>query len=263
MCLLQTTRKVTGCQMPRLALELRKLEQLLRDRKIADLADLKRSFEGTSERTIFRGLKQLSYCTSYTHGSRFFTLDETACFDDDGLWTYDSVWFSQHGTLRATLEAWVNTSENGYFAGELKRALHTNVSETLLRLVNSGRIVREKTAGLYLYCSANRAQRRRQVSARSAELAAQDPTDELKAAILLFFALLDEQQRRLFAGLESMRHGRGGDVLVARLVGVDVHTVAKGRKQLLVRDVDMERVRTTGGGRHPKKAQRSSRRSKT
>ncbi len=29
--------------------------------------------------------------------------------------------------------------------------------------------------------------------------------DELKAAILLFYGLLDEQQRRLFAGLESIR----------------------------------------------------------
>jgi hypothetical protein len=29
--------------------------------------------------------------------------------------------------------------------------------------------------------------------------------DELKTAILLFYGLLDEQQRRLFAGLESIR----------------------------------------------------------
>jgi hypothetical protein len=32
---------------------------------------------------------------------------------------------------------------------------------------------------------------------------------ELKAAILLFYGLLDEQQRGLFAGLESMRLGHG------------------------------------------------------
>jgi hypothetical protein len=35
--------------------------------------------------------------------------------------------------------------------------------------------------------------------------------DELKAAIILFYGLLDEQQRRLFAGLESIRLGHGGD----------------------------------------------------
>ena len=100
-------------------------------------------------------------------------------------------------------------------------------------------------------------------TARNAELAAEDPSDELKAAILIFFALLDEQQRRLFAGLESIRLGRGGDTLVAKLVGVNVQTVAKGRKQLLERDVGMERIRATGGGRHSKKAPKSSGRSKT
>jgi hypothetical protein len=31
----------------------------------------------------------------------------------------------------------------------------------------------------------------------------------LKAAILVFYSLLDEQQRRLFAGLESIKLGRG------------------------------------------------------
>src|SRR6266481_970445 len=35
--------------------------------------------------------------------------------------------------------------------------------------------------------------------------------DELKAAILLFYSLLDEQQRRLYAGLESFKLGHGGD----------------------------------------------------
>ena len=33
--------------------------------------------------------------------------------------------------------------------------------------------------------------------------------EELKASILLFYSLLDEQQRRLYAGLESLKLGRG------------------------------------------------------
>jgi hypothetical protein len=37
--------------------------------------------------------------------------------------------------------------------------------------------------------------------------------EELKAAILLFYSLLDEQQRRLFAGLESIKLGHGGDTI--------------------------------------------------
>jgi len=35
--------------------------------------------------------------------------------------------------------------------------------------------------------------------------------EDVKAAILLFYSLLDEQQRRLYAALESLKLGRGGD----------------------------------------------------
>lgn len=72
---------------------------------------------------------------------------------------------------------------------------------------------------------------------------------EARAAIILFVSLLDEKQRRLYAGLESLRIGRGGDAAIARLLDLDAHTVAKGRYQLQERDLDIERVRRKGGGR--------------
>jgi hypothetical protein len=86
--------------------------------------------------------------------------------------------------------------------------------------------------------------------------------DELRAAIVLFFSLLDEQQRRLYAGLEALKTGRGGDTLIAELLGLDVSTVAKGRRQLLSEDIEIDRSRKIGGGRKPseKKRRRSSRR---
>jgi hypothetical protein len=74
-------------------------------------------------------------------------------------------------------------------------------------------------------------------------------SDELRAAIVLFASLLDEQQRRLYAGLESLQ--LGGDRQIAELLGLDPHTVAKGRRQLLARDVETDRVRAVGGGRKP------------
>jgi hypothetical protein len=61
--------------------------------------------------------------------------------------------------------------------------------------------------------------------------------------------LLDEKQRRLYAGLESLRIGRGGDAQIARTLDLDTHTVAKGRHQLLNRDLEIERVRRKGAGR--------------
>ena len=71
--------------------------------------------------------------------------------------------------------------------------------------------------------------------------------DEMKAAIILFYSLLDEQQRRLYAGLESMRLGHGGDSVLADLLGLDPHTIARGRRQLLDQDVEVGRVRRDPG----------------
>jgi hypothetical protein len=73
----------------------------------------------------------------------------------------------------------------------------------------------------------------------------------LKAAIVLFFALLDEKQRRIYAGLESLKLGHGGDQRIAELFGIDCGTVAKGREQLLAQQVEVGRIRKRGGGGKP------------
>ena len=73
--------------------------------------------------------------------------------------------------------------------------------------------------------------------------------DEMKAAIILFYSLLDEQQRRLYAGLESLKLGRGGDRQLADFLDLDPHTVARGRQQLLAQDVAVDRARKAGAGR--------------
>jgi hypothetical protein len=117
----------------------------------------------------------------------------------------------------------------------------------------------------FLYDAMELPQRRNQIlTRRSAQAvpcavhseALQLSPDELKAAILLFYGLLDEQQRRLFAGLESIRLGRGGDTLLSDFLGLDVHTVARGRQQLLDHQVISGRVRRTGGGRTSSKKKR-------
>ena len=84
---------------------------------------------------------------------------------------------------------------------------------------------------------------------------------EVGAAIILFFSLLDERQRRLYAGLESQKFGHGGDRKIADLLGLDVHTVARGRRELFRGEVDPERVRRPGAGRKAveKKRRTSSR----
>jgi hypothetical protein len=164
-----------------------------------------------------------------------------------------SVGFSRWGTLVLTVETLVNSAPQGYFANELHRLLHVEAKDALLQLFEQERIARQQFTGLFLYCSPDTAVRRRQLLVRQAlsdipgSADAEVSPKELKASLVLFSRLLDEQQRRLYAGLESLKFGRGGGQKVAALLQLDPHTVARGRKELLAQDVESERVRKPGG----------------
>ena len=106
-------------------------------------------------------------------------------------------------------------------------------------------------------CARRKGRRRQQKLMRNERQALQDVAaslvpevlpEELRAAIVLFFSLLDERQRRLFAGLEATKLGHGGDRKIADLLDLDPHTVAKGRRELFGGSVERGRVRRAGGG---------------
>jgi hypothetical protein len=233
------------------------LRKFLRSKKIATLPELKQALGTTVDTTVFRKLKELSYRSSYSHRGRYYTLAEIPQFDLHGLWAFQSVWFSRWGNLVSTVETLVNGAPQGYFANELQQILKVEVKDTLLQLVEQHRIARQQITGLFLYCSQDPAVRRRQVLARQAlsqipgSASAEVSPEELKASLVLFSSLLDEQQRRLYAGLESLKFGRGGDQKLAELLQLDAHTVARGRNELLAQQVEPERVRKPGGGRKP------------
>jgi len=209
------------------------------------------------ERTVFRKLAGLPYRASYSHAGRYYTLDELARFDSLGLWSCRSAWFSAHGNLVETAATLVDVGAGGYRVDELDAVLHVKTKDCLRHLVERGRLAREDFGGRHLYCSADDGRRRAQLAARQARTGAAGApssvagpvSDELKATIVLFLGLLDEKQRRLFAGLESLKLGRGGDVLVAEALGLDPATVARGRHDLLENKLDPGRVREAGAGR--------------
>jgi hypothetical protein len=236
--------------------------------KIATLPELKDVLGTSANLTVFRKLKRLDYLSSYTHRGRYYALRETARFDDAGLWSHESVWFSRYGTLVATIESFVHHSPRGCFADELADALHAEVQDPLRDLVRAGRLRRSEVAGRFLYTSPDSRQARDQIRTRQTELsvplraeasALQVSPHELQAGIVLFYSLLDEQQRRLFAGLESIKLGHGGDRILAEFLGLDPHTVARGRQQLLDQNVTPGRTRRPGGGRKPVEKKRRHR----
>src|SRR5713101_3130858 len=107
---------------------------------IADLPALKHALGSSSDLTVFRKLKPLGYLSSYTHRGRFYTLQTIPRFDQDGLWSHEAVWFSRHGTLMRTLEAWITPAGQGWFADELADRLHVDVQDPLHDLVRQGRL---------------------------------------------------------------------------------------------------------------------------
>jgi hypothetical protein len=226
------------------------LRDLFERRKAVTMPEMKGALGTEADQTVFRKLTQLSYRTSYSHRGGFYTLDSIAGFDDDGLWGCRGAWFSRQGTLLATAQSLVGEAPAGYFAHELEARLHVSVKDALRQLVNEGRLDRQRMGPLYLYTAADRVRRQEQWAVRQAHVEARDPREEqLRAAIALFYSLLDEQQRRLYAGLESARRGHGGDRQMAQWLGLDVETVARGRRELLAGEVERERIRRVGGGR--------------
>lgn len=235
------------------------LVEMFKTKKIAKLPELKRALGTTADMTVFRKLREIGYRTSYSHRGKYYALKENMDYDADGLWTFESARFSKHGTLLDTACAFVDEADAGFFHGELENVLNVGVKEALLRLFRQERVSREQMFGRYLYCSKDSTVRRRQIMARRmlerergvapGFVGDEAVPDELKAAIVLFVSMLDEKQRRLYAGLESLKLGHGGDRKIAELTAMDVHTVARGRRELLSQDVDVEGVRKAGGGR--------------
>jgi hypothetical protein len=67
----------------------------------------------------------------------------------------------------------------------------------------------------------------------------------------LFMSRLDEQQRRWYAAIEAKKSGHGGTTLAAKITGLSVETIRRGRYELddglVGRPVNQ--VRKSGGGR--------------
>jgi hypothetical protein len=81
------------------------------------------------------------------------------------------------------------------------------------------------------------------------------PHQELHRRMNLFVKRLDEQQRRWYVALESMKLGHGGDTRLSQITGIHVDTIRRGREELAdeLAGRPSDRVRLPGGGRSPLK----------
>jgi hypothetical protein len=204
--------------------------------------------------TALRKLRQLGYHSSYSHAGRYYVLERTARWDGHGLWVYTGIRFSRHGTLVETIAQLVDASTGGWVAVELADLLGVRVQAALLSLVRRDRLLRHQLGGEYLYVSVHRGaaqleHRQQQLQAAAGQDVGPGLAPDIRPHLTMFLATLNEKQRRLYAGVESMRIGRGGDTVVAGWTGLNVKTVARGRQELETGGVTMDRVRAVGAGR--------------
>jgi hypothetical protein len=113
--------------------------------------ELQESLGNTSRMTIIRRLRELSYLSRYSHAGKYYTIGSIPKFSEEGLWSYNSVYFSKFDSLINTCLALVNNSESGYSTKQLRNILHVDVKFSLLELEKRGKLYREKCRGGYLY----------------------------------------------------------------------------------------------------------------
>jgi len=132
---------------------LKALRAFFKKKRVAMLPDIYALLGTTSRMSVFRRLRELDYLTSFSHVGRYYTLPDVAGFDPQGLWFYEEVGFSRFGNLKQTIIHLVDQSVAGKTHEELEKQLHLRVHNTLLDLVRSGRIARERFEGAFVYLS--------------------------------------------------------------------------------------------------------------
>lgn len=226
-------------------------------KKVLTLESVGRLLGNPSKRTIIRKLNSLGCRASYSHAGKYYTLDKEAKYTAYGIWSFNEIHFSQYGTLVNTILHLVTHSEEGYLASELRSLLHVRVHNTLAKLYASERLTRERIDGEYLYlsprCHALQLDKRHQrIQKRLVgdETATQGSIQNMIEENMCFLiANLNERQKRLYLGLESIKVGHGGDARISQITGVNVKTIARGRRELQRKEVTQDRIRRVGAGR--------------
>jgi negative regulator of genetic competence, sporulation and motility len=69
-----------------------------------------------------------------------------------------------------------------------------------------------------------------------------------------FYSTLSERDKRHYAALEAMKSGYYGVKEVSKKYGIHIHTIRKGKKELLAETIPpANKIRQKGGGRKKKR----------
>jgi len=83
-------------------------------------------------------------------------------------------------------------------------------------------------------------------------------SDEITDLMRKHHQSLSEKDQRKYAAIEAVKLGRGGIIYIARVLGVDRNTIAKGIKELKTEsdtNFNQQRIRRRGGGRKTRESE--------
>ncbi len=133
------------------------IRQLLQSNTVLTLKQIRHDLSGRPRSSLFRDLQKVEILTSYSHAGQYHALQSAVTFNRDGLWFYDHIAFSRHGTLRNTLVQTISKSPAGMTHKELKILLHIQVQNTLTNLIKAKKLQRRSSPGqTFVYLSNER-----------------------------------------------------------------------------------------------------------
>jgi hypothetical protein len=111
------------------------------------------------------------------------------------------------------------------------------VQDALVKLFHENRLHRQQLRGQYLYLfptvwQDQLRQRECFFEKENSEVLLRSISQGIADHMRWLLSILDEKQSRLYLGFESIRVGYGGDAAIARITGVNVKTIARGRREL-------------------------------
>ncbi len=128
------------------------IRRLLKANKAMSINELSDELGGRARSSLFRDLQSLKTISSYTHAGKYRALESTVKFDSHGLWHYQDIGFTKHGTLKAAVVRMIEDSDIGYTHKELNNILNIKTHNTLKYLIDSNSIFRRHMPNnIYVY----------------------------------------------------------------------------------------------------------------
>jgi len=135
-------------------------------------------------------LKQWQAYRSYNQNGRYYAMPTVPRFDENGLWYYEDISFSNYGNLRNTVVHLINNSPLGLTGNEIGTLVRLPPRSFLHHFRDVAGIHREKREGVYVYFSDDPGRYKEQLQNRSRVLI---PTGKLLSdadAVVILTALI-------------------------------------------------------------------------